>query len=174
MGVNLLPLGSPRLATSTKGAVSGGFGVRSGGARLVAAGGRDHRLSGAPRSAGAERSGAQSQGPHRDRRLGARLLAARHADGVWGQRFYQPKWTSSHYTLLDLRTLEVDPAHPLIRASIAKILAEEKKRDGGIGPGRSIPVSDVCVNRMFLNYAAFFGSPEDGLKSVVDSSSPSR
>jgi hypothetical protein len=99
---------------------------------------------------------------------GARLLAARHADGVWGQRFYQPKWTSSHYTLLDLRTLEVDRAHPPIRASIAKILAEEKKPDGGIGPGRSIPVSDVCVNGMFLNYAAYFGSPEDGLRSVVD------
>lgn len=99
---------------------------------------------------------------------GARLLTARHANGVWGQRFYQPKWTSSHYSLLDLRTLEIDPGHPLVRASIAKILAEERKPDGGIGPARSVPTSDVCVNGMFLNYSAYFGTPEGDLKSVVD------
>jgi hypothetical protein len=99
---------------------------------------------------------------------GARFLAARGADGVWGKRFYEPKWISSHYTLLDLRTLEVDPDQPLIRASIGKILAEEKKPDGGIGPARSVPVSDVCVNGMFLNYAAYFGGPEAELRSIVD------
>lgn len=99
---------------------------------------------------------------------GARFLAARHADGVWGDRFYQPKWLSSHYTLLDLRTLEVDPGQPLIHASIAKILAEEKKPDGGIGPARSVPASDVCVNGMFLNYASYFGTRESDLHSIVD------
>ena len=36
---------------------------------------------------------------------GARLLACRNDDGSWGERFYQPKWTSTHYTLLDLKTL---------------------------------------------------------------------
>lgn len=99
---------------------------------------------------------------------GARFLKARGADGVWGQRFYQPKWISSHYTLLDLRTLEVPPDNPLVRASIRKIVVEEKKPDGGVGPGRSIPASDVCVNGMFLNYAAYFGAPEADLRSVVD------
>ena len=29
-------------------------------------------------------------------------------------------------------------------------------------------VSDVCVNGMFLNYAAYFGADEEALKSVVD------
>ncbi len=99
---------------------------------------------------------------------GARFLACRNADGSWGQRFYQPKWISSHYTLLDLRTLELDPANRLVRASVKKILTEEKKPDGGLGPGRSIPVSDVCVNGMFLNYACYFGASEPDLASVVD------
>jgi hypothetical protein len=99
---------------------------------------------------------------------GAQFLASRKPDGSWGERFYQPKWISSHYTLLDLRTLELDPTNKLVRASIKKILAEEKKLDGGIGPGRSIPASDVCVNGMFLNYACYFGSSERDLTSVVD------
>lgn len=99
---------------------------------------------------------------------GERFLAARSDDGTWGQRFYQPKWISSHYTLLDLRTLEIDPRHEQIRQSIAKIASEEKRPDGGIGPARSTPVSDVCVNGMFLNYASYFGSPETDLQSIVD------
>ncbi|MEO9296595.1 hypothetical protein [Devosia alba] len=99
---------------------------------------------------------------------GRRFLAARHADGSWGQGFYQPKWISSHYTLLDLKTLEIDPHNERIRQSIAKIASEEKRPDGGIGPARSIPVSDVCVNGMFLNYASYFQSPETDLQSIVD------
>lgn len=99
---------------------------------------------------------------------GARLLGARGTDGVWGQRFYQPKWTSSHYTLLDLKALQVNPLEPQIRSSIAKIVAEEKRPDGGIGPARSLPVSDVCVNGMFLNYASYFKTPQAELRSIVD------
>jgi hypothetical protein len=99
---------------------------------------------------------------------GAAILARRNPDGSWGRGFYQPKWTSSHYTLLDLRMLAISPTHPLIRASVRKILDEEKKADGGIGPGKSIAVSDVCVNGMFLNYASYFGMPEDELRSIID------
>lgn len=99
---------------------------------------------------------------------GARFLACRKADGSWGQRFYQPKWTSSHYTLLDLRLLEMSPDHPKVRESIAKIVREEKCRDGGVGPARTVRISDICVNGMFLDYASYFGQPESSLRSVID------
>jgi hypothetical protein len=99
---------------------------------------------------------------------GKRFLARRNRDGSWGQRFYQPKWISSHYTLLDLRTLELAPDNELVRESIHKIAREEKIEDGGIGPARSIKASDVCVNGMFLNYASYFGEPEENLRSIVD------
>ena len=98
---------------------------------------------------------------------GAALLDRRNPDGSWGRGFYQPKWTSSHYTLLDLRLLNA-PATPAIRESIDRILREEKKADGGIGPGRSIAASDVCVNGMLLNYACYFGAAPAGLDSIVD------
>jgi hypothetical protein len=99
---------------------------------------------------------------------GAQLLACRNADGSWGRGFYQPKWTSSHYTLLDLRTLALPPDNRLARLSVEKVLAEERKADGGIGPGKSIGASDVCVNGMFLNYACYFGAEERALRRVVD------
>lgn len=99
---------------------------------------------------------------------GRRLLDARNEDGGWGERFYQPKWTSTHYTLLDLRNLCIQPDHPLVRESVHQVAITEKHPDGGIGPGVTLADSDVCVNGMFLNYAAYFGEPEHELKSIVD------
>jgi len=98
---------------------------------------------------------------------GAAYLSRRNADGSWGRGFYQPKWTSTHYTLLDLRTLAIAPDHPAICATLEQ--AERwKGRDGGVNPFRSIQESDVCVNGMFLNYASYFGVPQEMLTSVVD------
>lgn len=99
---------------------------------------------------------------------GVRFLSRRKRDGHWGRKFYQPKWTSSHYTLLDLRNLCVEPNNPLIQKSLDLILDNEKGRDGGVGPIGTIPVSDVCINGMFLNYASYFKVKEEKLKSIVD------
>lgn len=97
---------------------------------------------------------------------GARFLSKRHKDGHWGKGFYQPKWISSHYTLLDLRNLCISPTNQLIKQSINKILEECKAGDGGIYPISK--KSDVCVNGMFLNYASYFQADEDRLNSVID------
>jgi hypothetical protein len=99
---------------------------------------------------------------------GQRFLACRLPDGSWGQGFYQPKWTSSHYTLLDLKTLAIAPEHPLIRTSIQHVLSSLKGSDGGVYPIGTDKKCDVCVNGMLLNYAAYFQMPEDALRSVVD------
>lgn len=97
---------------------------------------------------------------------GAQLLAKRNVDGHWGQGFYRPKWTSSHYTLLDLRNLGISPNTMSIHETIAKILRECKAADGGIYPISK--KSDVCVNGMFLNYASYFKAKGEKLNSVVD------
>ncbi|NND32665.1 MAG: hypothetical protein HKN76_08750 [Saprospiraceae bacterium] len=99
---------------------------------------------------------------------GKQFLSYRYPDGHWGQRFYQPKWTSSHYTLIDLRNLCPDRNHSPIRNSITKIAREEKGIDGGINPSRGIANSDVCVNGMFLNYACYFNVDSKLLESLVD------
>ncbi len=99
---------------------------------------------------------------------GARFLSFRQKEGHWGQRFYQPKWISTHYTILDLKNLAISPHNPEIRQSISQVLQKLKGPDGGILPIGPEKKSDVCVNGMFLNYAAYFRSPEDDLKSIVD------
>ena len=99
---------------------------------------------------------------------GAAFLTCRNQDGHWGRKYYQPKWTSTHYTLLDLKNLGIDPDITEIQETLKMVLEQEKGEDGGINPSSTIKVSDVCLNGMVLNYAAYFGAEEKLLKSIVD------
>ena len=99
---------------------------------------------------------------------GAQYLLRRRSDGHWGMKFYQPKWTSSHYTLLDLRNICIAPDCKEIQDTLEMIVSTEKGPDGGIRPIGTIQASDVCINGMFLNYASYFRTAEDKLESVVD------
>ena len=98
---------------------------------------------------------------------GKAFLGARKPSGHWGRDFYQVKWISSHYTLLDLRHLETEPAEPILE-TLNLILRTCKSADGSVNESHTLPSGDLCVNGMFLNYASFFGIPESELKSVVD------
>lgn len=99
---------------------------------------------------------------------GAQYLSKRRPEGHWGMKFYQPKWISSHYTLLDFRNLCIDPNNELIKESIEIILNNEIGPDGGILPIGTVQKCDVCLNGMFLNYASYFKSDPKKLESVVD------
>jgi hypothetical protein len=99
---------------------------------------------------------------------GLEFLKRRKKNGQWGDSFYQPKWISTHYTLLDLRHLCLDPGNEEARESIDLILEDEKGIDGGINPFGQIVHADVCVNGMFLNYASYFGAKEGKMNSVID------
>ncbi len=99
---------------------------------------------------------------------GARYLSLQKKDGHWGQGFYQPKWISTHYTLLDLRNLEIKREIPSIQNIINVLLEENKGTDGGMNPHRELAQSDVCVNGMFLHYACYFKAAENQLRSIVD------
>jgi len=99
---------------------------------------------------------------------GAKYLSFRQENGHWGKGFYQPKWTSSHYTLLDLRNLSISNHQKEIQSTIQKILQEHRNFDGGVHPNTNKSKSDVCLNGMFLNFASYFETGENDLKSVVD------
>lgn len=100
--------------------------------------------------------------------FGAKYLSKRQKEGHWGQAFYQPKWTSSNYTLLDLRNLCISPDNQLIKESVNIIVQNKKANDGGILPIGKAQITDLCINGMFLNYASYFKTNEEDLKSVVD------
>ena len=101
---------------------------------------------------------------------GLKFLSKRHKNGHWGDRFYQPKWISTHYTLLDLRNLNLPTKNEVVKETIELVLQNDKAEDGGIRLGPSTGQhGDVCVNGMFLNYASYFKTSEIKLQSVVDS-----
>ena len=99
---------------------------------------------------------------------GKKYLAARGANGHWGRGFYQPKWISTHYTLLDLKNLGIMQDNPECSKSAAMVLRENKASDGGINPAKTTGYSDVCVTGMALNYGSYFRGDERQLHSLVD------
>ncbi|MBK7427934.1 MAG: hypothetical protein IPI60_13360 [Saprospiraceae bacterium] len=100
---------------------------------------------------------------------GQMFLSKQNPNGHWGLRFYQPKWISTHYTLLDLRNLNLPQNNELVRETIDLVLQNGKSADGGIPLGPStLEYSDICVNGMFLNYASYFNTAENHLHSIVD------
>jgi hypothetical protein len=99
---------------------------------------------------------------------GAQLLSYRKENGHWGRGFYQPKWISTHYTILDLKNLGIDTENMDIRETIELILRDHRESDGGVNPGKTIKDSDVCINGMFLNYACYFMVSSESIESIVD------
>lgn len=89
---------------------------------------------------------------------GRALLQARGPDGHWGSGFYRPKWTSTHYTLLDLMGLGIPPSNRQCRQSTAMIFENTATgADGGVNYAVTVRHSDVCINGMVLSLACYFG-----------------
>ncbi|MBL0049123.1 MAG: hypothetical protein IPP32_13645 [Bacteroidetes bacterium] len=99
---------------------------------------------------------------------GLKFLSYQKKDGNWGRSFYQPKWISTHYTLLDIKNLNISPDNKRIKETLKIIFKTLKGPDGGIMPIGTNKKCDVCINGMVLNYAAYFRVEEACLKSVVD------
>jgi len=99
---------------------------------------------------------------------GAAYLARQNGNGHWGIWYYQPKWTSTHYTLLELKNLGI-PADCLpCRIITERMLAECMLPDGGLNLAKSKLASDICVDGMALSYAAYFLAGDTRLKRLVD------
>jgi hypothetical protein len=102
---------------------------------------------------------------------GKRFLARRQPDGHWGRGYYQPKWTSTHYTLMDLMHLGIPPATPSVRETVGIVFDDHIGEDGGIAFSRTsktVRESDVCINGMALGFGAYFGMADHQLHSVID------
>jgi hypothetical protein len=99
---------------------------------------------------------------------GAKFLSFRKKEGHWGRAFYQPKWISTHYTILDLKNLGIFPDIQEIKESLLLILQKHTGVDGGINPSRTIKQSELCISGMFLNYASYFEMRESDLTCIVD------
>ncbi|MFA5006127.1 MAG: hypothetical protein WC509_01475 [Candidatus Izemoplasmatales bacterium] len=91
---------------------------------------------------------------------GARYLSSRSENGHWGLHYYQPKWTSTHYTLLEMKNIGMPESTPACREMVARTFAECMTEGGGVNLAKSDLPSDVAVDGMVLNYVAYF-RPDD-------------
>lgn len=96
----------------------------------------------------------------------AALLAARSVGGGWGRAYYQPKWTSTHYTLLELRNLGLARDHAIAREEVGGVLRDHLRPDGGIDPGGGW--TDTCINGMALGFCAWFRGDPEALARMTD------
>jgi len=99
---------------------------------------------------------------------GLRFLGKQKSNGHWGISFYQPKWTSTHYTLLDLKTIGLSPGNEAAQKAALLVLNEPRGAHGGINLAQSLLDSDVCVNGMALSYSSWFLPKDHRLQIIVD------
>lgn len=99
---------------------------------------------------------------------GARFLSCRNDNGHWGYWFYQPKWTSTHYTLADLKNIGMPGSCIPCREMIMRAFNECMLDNGGINFAKTMVQSDVCIDGMILDYASYFCPDERRIPSLTD------
>ncbi|MEO1770776.1 prenyltransferase/squalene oxidase repeat-containing protein [Candidatus Enterococcus ferrettii] len=100
---------------------------------------------------------------------GKYLLSQQNYDGHWGKYYYQPKWTSTHYTLLQLKHFGISPSCSPCREMVVRMFEECQLPAGGLNLAKSDMDSDCCVDGMILNYASYFVPTSEKLLSLVQS-----
>src|SRR5210317_707442 len=63
---------------------------------------------------------------------GRQLLDLQDGDGRWGNGLYSPKWTSTTYTLLQLRRLGLPSSNEGAIAGCRRLLGDAEWFDGGV------------------------------------------
>lgn len=76
---------------------------------------------------------------------------------LFGGGIYSPKWISTHYTMLELKYMEIDPNHPIYQDALNTILDHEWKSDTMYSRFFHI---DMCVAGMLLSLVTY-GKKED-------------
>lgn len=99
---------------------------------------------------------------------GAGFLARQGANGHWGRGFYQPKWTSTHYTLLDLKCLGLSRDNPGARRAVQMMFDPSMDREGAVNYAVTKRPPDVCINGMALGYASYFRVADPRIHGIVD------
>jgi hypothetical protein len=102
-----------------------------------------------------------------DEGWGVRLLALQDKSGTWGGGFYTPKWTSTTYTLLQLRDFGLTQNHPQAQRACEVLLENGLRADGGINFGKS-DQSETCITGMVLALLAYFRCGDSRVDIVAD------
>jgi hypothetical protein len=101
---------------------------------------------------------------------GRRLLELQDPDGRWANGLYTPKWTSTTYTLLQLRRLGLEPSNSQAIAGVRRLLDDARWVEGGVSYWTTHHYAERCVNGMVLSLATYFDVADprlDGLAAML-------
>lgn len=120
-----------------------------------------HLLEETERVWGATRSRIANEG------WGRQLLDLQDSSGTWAGGLYQPKWTSTTYTLLQLRRLGLDPADAQAVAGCLRLLGGAEWVEGGVSYWSGRLLAERCVNGMVLSLATYFDVLDDRIDGIA-------
>lgn len=83
----------------------------------------------------------------------------------WGGGIYSPKWISTHYTLMELKYLEIDPNNQKYHRGLQNLLARMWFNQGKV---TKIHHQDMCVVAMMVAMAAYGKSQDEKIDKMVD------
>jgi hypothetical protein len=103
-----------------------------------------------------------------DEGFGRRFLDCRDPETGWWPGWYSPKWTSTHYTLLELRDIGFPGSHPAVR-EVAVPYVNGMWAEGAYNR-KTRRWFDACVAAMLASIACFAGldGTEGTLKGIID------
>jgi hypothetical protein len=109
---------------------------------------------------------------------GSALLAEQAADGSWGGGLYNPKWTSTFYTLLVLKGIGLARRNEQARGAAELLLEPGRRSDGGLNFSSGTRVSptrpraggssELCITGMGLGMLATYLDEPAQASSLVD------
>lgn len=98
---------------------------------------------------------------------GAKILSCRNSNGHWGIWFYQPKWTCTHYTLAELKSIGMPFYSKDCREMVFRAFDECMLESGGINFSKTLIQSDVAIDGMLLDYASYFCPDEKRIQNLA-------
>lgn len=84
---------------------------------------------------------------------------------LWGKGVYTPKWISTHYTLLQLKTMGLIPSQPEYVKSSIKLLKSMWHNNDQTG---IIRYQDLCVSAMMLSICCYAGIQSNKINEITD------
>lgn len=80
---------------------------------------------------------------------------------LWGGGVYGPKWISTHYTLMELKYMAIDPNHPYYHEGLSHVIDYEWVADDPLKV-------DMCIIGMLVGLSAYGHSKDPRLLEMID------
>jgi hypothetical protein len=99
---------------------------------------------------------------------GAQLLALQDANSSWGGGIYSPKWTSTTYTLLTLRSIGIPRTCEAAQRGAQLVLNAQLGEICDRQSYQKLAACDRCIVGMILRLAVYFGIDDARIEAIVD------